>query len=146
MAARGISGHSRGDDSPPEAAVNLEVGVGGEQEGIGQDFGEPDQTGISDTHGNISKFVQKIENGNEGVLMEGSDLKSATATGEPEGGAAIGSEKMVRLGKCGLAGDPGRRMTAGLLDRPWVVLIVLSPEGDEKRGVNHDGISHSALF
>jgi hypothetical protein len=27
-----------------------------------------------------------------------------------------------------------------------VVLIVLPPEGDEKRGVNDDEISHSPLF
>jgi hypothetical protein len=28
------------------------------------------------------------------------------------------------------------------LNGPRVVLIVLSPEGDKKRGINDDGISH----
>jgi hypothetical protein len=31
-----IPGHPRGDDAPAEAAINLEVGVGGEKERIGQ--------------------------------------------------------------------------------------------------------------
>jgi hypothetical protein len=33
-----------------------------------------------------------------------------------------------------------------LLDRPRVVLVVFPPEGDEKRGVNDDGIFHSPWF
>jgi hypothetical protein len=46
----------------------------------------------------------------------------------------------------GLAGDPGWRMATGLLDRPWVILIVLTPQRDEKRGINDDGISHNPSF
>ena len=78
--------------------------------------------------------------------MEGDDSQGSAAAGEAEGGAAIRSEEVIRLGKNGLAGDPRRRMAAGLLDRPWVVLVVFSPQGDEKRGINDDGISHNPSF
>jgi hypothetical protein len=71
--ACGISGHPCGDDSAAEASVYLEIGVGGEKERIGQDFGETDETGIGDAHGDVAVFVQEIEDRNEGVLMESGD-------------------------------------------------------------------------
>ena len=64
--------------------------------------------------------------------MERGNLESSATAGKAEGGAALGSEKVIRLGKNGLTGDPRRRMKAGLVDRPLVVLIFLPPEGDEK--------------
>lgn len=61
MEVGGISGHSRGDHPPTEAAVDFEVRVGGEEEWIGQDFREADQTGIGNAHRDIGVFVQEIE-------------------------------------------------------------------------------------
>ena len=78
--------------------------------------------------------------------MKRGNPKGSAAAGKAEGGAALGGEQMIRLRKDGLAGDPRRRMKAGLLNRPWVVLIVLPPEGDEKRRINDDGISHNRSF
>ena len=132
MEADGISGHPRGDHPSAEAAVNLEVGVSGEEERIGQDFRETDQTGVGNTHGDVGVFFQEIEGRDEGFLMERGNPESSATAGKAEGGGALGSEKVIRLGNNGLAGDPRRRMKAGLLDRPRVVLIVLPPEGDEK--------------
>ena len=43
MKAAGISGHPRGDDPPAEAAVDFEIRVGGEEEGIGWEFSETER-------------------------------------------------------------------------------------------------------
>lgn len=132
MAADEVSGHSRGDYPPSEAAVDLEVGVSGEEERIGQDFRETNQTGVGNAHRDIGVFVQEIEDRDEGFLMERGNPESSATAGKAEGGAALGGEKVIRLGKNGLTGDPGRRMKASLLDCPRVVLIFLPPKGDEK--------------
>lgn len=78
-------------------------------------------------------------------MKRGNPESSATA-GKTEGGATLGSKKVICLGKNRLAGDPWRRMKPRLLDGPWVVLIVLPPEGDKKRSINDDGISHNLSF
>ena len=139
----GISGHSRRNHPAAEAAVDFEVGVGGEKEWIGQDLREADQTGVGDAHRDIRVFVEEIKDRDEVVLMERGDPESSATAGKAEGGAAFGGEKVIGLGKNGLAGDPWRRMKLRLLDGPWMVLIVLPPEGDEKRSINDDGISHN---
>jgi|GEM_PF-6807112 len=138
-----FSRHSRGDHPPAEAAVDFEIRVGGEEKRLREDFGETDQTGVGDAHGDIGVFVQEIEDRDEGILMERRNPEGSPAAGEAEGGATLGCEQVVRFGKNRLAGDPWRRMKAGLLDGPRGVLIVLPPEGDEKRRINDDGISRS---
>ena len=93
--ARGISGHSRGNDPAAEAAGDFEIGVGGEKEWIGQNFRETDQTGVGDAHWNVGVFVQEIEDRDEGFLMERGNPESSATAGKAEGGAAIGSEEVV---------------------------------------------------
>lgn len=95
----GISGRSRGDHPPAEAAVDFEVGVGGEKEWIGQDLREADQTGVGDAHRDIGVFVEEIEDRDEGVLMKWGNPERAATAGEAKCGAAVGGEKVVSLGK-----------------------------------------------
>jgi len=100
------------------AAVNLEIRVGGEKEGIGQNFSEADQTGVGDAHRDIGELVQEIEDGLEALLMERENPQGRAAAGKAEGRAARGRQEVVRLGKSGLTGDPWRRIKAGLVDGP----------------------------
>ena len=74
--------------------------------------------------------------------MERSNLESSTTASKAEGGTAFRGEEVIRLGKHGFTGDPRWRVKLRLLNGPRVVLIVLSPEGDKKRGINDDGLSH----
>jgi hypothetical protein len=70
MGLGGISRHSRGDHPATEATIDFEVGVGGEKKWLGQDFREPDQTGVGDAHGNVGVFIQEVQDGDEGIHME----------------------------------------------------------------------------
>ncbi len=57
--------------------------------------------GVGDAHRDIAVLVREIEDRDEGILMERGDPESPATAGKAESCAALGSKKVIRLGKCG---------------------------------------------
>lgn len=136
--ARRSLGHRCMNRAASEATINFEVGVGRKQQWPRQNFSESDQTSVSDTHGHIGVFIEEIQHGDESITFQSLDFQSSSSKSQTQSRASIGSQKMIRLRECRFAGDPWWRIELGLINRPCVILVVSSPQSDEKRGVNND--------
>lgn len=44
-------------------AIDAEVGISGQYNGIGKCFGHAHETGIGETHGHVSVFLQQLQHG-----------------------------------------------------------------------------------
>ncbi len=58
-----FSRHPGRDDVAVEAVVNREIGVGGDEVGVGDEFGEAYDSGVGEAHGDIGILVEKMEDG-----------------------------------------------------------------------------------
>lgn len=80
------------------AAVETEIAVGGEDDGVGERLGHADEASIGEAHGNIGIFFDEAGNGLDVVgEIEGHD-KGATAKQSVEAIEATIAEKVICLG------------------------------------------------
>ncbi len=61
-AARGSTWHDARHNVPAVAAVDAEVAVRGEQDGIGDNLRQPHQAGVGEAHGHVGIFPQQRQN------------------------------------------------------------------------------------
>jgi hypothetical protein len=55
--------HHTGNNLSAVAAIDAEVGIGGEHEGIGKRFGHPHKAGVGEARGHIGVFLQQLQHG-----------------------------------------------------------------------------------
>ena len=65
LLASPTSRHEAGDDLAVVAAVEVEIVVGGQNDGIGGNFGHADQASVGQAHWHVGVFVHEIEHRNE---------------------------------------------------------------------------------
>jgi hypothetical protein len=65
---------------PAVAAIDSEIGIGGEKDGVGECFRHAHQTGIRETHGYIGKFLNEDEHSLQIVSLNVTK-RSVTRTG-----------------------------------------------------------------
>jgi len=70
-------------------------------------------------------LVAQVQDRQESVAVSGDHSQGAAAAGHSEGGGALGSKKVIRLGEDGLAGKPRRRMQPCFTASPGMVSIAL---------------------
>jgi hypothetical protein len=89
--------------------VNLEVGIGGEKNGIGENFGHSHEASIREAHRHVRVFLHQLQDF-LGVLteMESADDNSATQQ-RGEGRTAATPEQVKCLRQGGFACPPRRR-------------------------------------
>ena len=66
---------------PAVAAVDAEVGVRGEEEGVGEDFGYPDDAGVGEAHGDIGVFFHEDSRAKDPVARASASIFAAGASG-----------------------------------------------------------------
>ena len=89
------------------AAIDAKVGIGGEDDGIGERFGHAHEARIGKTHGYACVFPHEHQHRLEITgQIERKDHGTA-AKKRAQSGPATSSEKVERFGQNGLAGFPG---------------------------------------
>ena len=125
------------------AAIDAEIGIGGEDDGVGQGFAHPHEAGIGKTHGDVGVLLHKIQDPVQliGEVKGGDHGAAAKKRGEAR--SAPSPEKVEGLRKDRFARLPGRGQTRGLGRRPWVMAVAAAQKGDQKAGVNERASGHS---
>ena len=123
--------------------INPEIGVGREQNRIGEGFGHSDQARIREAHRNIRVFIHQPQDRLRVLVETKGGSQRTAAEEEAQGADALTSEEMERFRRGGFACEPWTREPGGLRDRPIMMPIAPIDEREDEARVNEDACGHS---
>lgn len=134
-----------GNDLPAVAAIDPEVSIDGEKNGIGRHFAHPHQTGIGKAHRDIRVLLHELQH----TLQFATEVKRRNdSTAAQESGQcrlSRGSQEKEGLGKGRLAGSPGSGKMRCLSRGPAMMAVAAGKQRDQETGVNEDASGHIRL-
>ena len=99
-----LSRHQARHDLAAVAAVDFEIGIGGQHHGVGQGFAHAHEAGIGQAHGHIGVFGAQVEHLEQLVREVQTQPQMSLAQKFFEGARVRFVQKKERLGHNGLAG------------------------------------------
>ena len=137
----GRGDHAR-HDLTAVAAVEAEVCVGGQDDGIGEYLRHPYQLGVGQTGRHLGVLLDQLQDVLEVVAEIEADDKCLAPQQFTERPLVPATEQVKRFGERRLAGLPRRRQPLRVRDGPPVMRVAAAQQRDEEAGVNEDACGH----
>ena len=123
-------------------AINQEILIGGQNDGICKGLGHANEAGIRKAHGNLGIFFHQLRDCLEILSKLEGHKEGAPAQERAETRSSARFEKVVGLGQNCFAGQPGGRQIRSLQGSPCMVCVALAKKRHQKASVNENVSGH----
>ena len=128
------------------AAIDSEILVCRQNNGISENFRHTDKAGISEAHGNIGIFCDQLRDWPEVFGKLEGDNKGTSANQCANCWGSLPAQKVVRLRESRFARRPRWREIGRLAGSPLVISVAVTEQRHHETGVNEDVSGHSRYF
>ena len=131
------------NDVATMTAIDAEISVSREHDGISKRLGHAHEAGLCEAHGHIGVLLQELEHRLKVLCQLKRNEQGTSSKQLVQARRTAHSDKVKSFGQSGFACAPRGREPRCLRRRPIVMGVAIAEQCDDESGVNEDVSCHS---